>query len=242
MSMRFALTLATLALSASGLAAADPAQQARLQESLQKALPDTRIDSVAPSGMPGIVEVKVGADLLYMSEDGRYVMRGELYDLESMENVTDRKRSAARAEALASVPKDSYIEFAPEGGGKHVLWVFTDIECGYCRKFHAQMDEINAAGIAVRYLAFPRNGLDSEDYRQTVAVWCAPDRRSALTEAKGGKTFPAADCENPVKAQYELGQSMGVQGTPAVYLESGREIGGFVPAEALAEFFADGAP
>lgn len=238
MRIAIAALLAMTGLAGATAALADEALKAKLQENLQKVLPDTAIDTVAPSALPGLLEVMVGAEVLYMTEDGRYVIKGDLFDLGEMRNVTETKRTDARAAALRSVPADSYIEFAPEGGAKHVLWVFTDIECGYCRKFHAQMAQINEAGIAVRYLAFPRQGLDSEDYRKTVEVWCAPDRRKAMTEAKAGKALPEANCENPVAAQYKLGQAMGVQGTPAVYLESGREIGGFIPAEALAEFFA----
>lgn len=239
MKTRFALLLALGGLVASGpLAAGDgDAQRERLQQSLNKVLEGAEIDSLRPSPLPGLTEVMVGTEVFYMSADGRYVVRGDVYDLEEMANLSDQRRSAARAEALAALPEESYIEFAPDGGAEHVLWVFTDIECGYCRKFHAQMDEINEAGIAVRYLAFPRRGLDSEDYRQTVSVWCAPDRGRALTAAKSGQGIDESECDNPVRSHYELGQAMGLQGTPAVYLENGREIGGFVPAAALKEFF-----
>lgn len=222
-------------LTAVAAAAADDAVVGSLQKSLQRVLPDAKVTEVAPSGLPGIYRVMLGAELIYMSEDGRYVMRGDLIDLDERKNLTEIHRSSARAAALRQIKNGSYIEFAPDGPVRHVVWVFTDVDCGYCRKFHTEVPAINKAGIAVRYLAFPRGGIGSQDYRNAVGVWCAADRKQALTEAKLGRPVPEGSCDNPVKADYELGQSLGIQGTPTIYLESGREVGGYVPAATLVE-------
>jgi len=112
--------------------------------------------------------------------------------------------------------------------------VFTDIDCGYCRKLHGEIDQFNAKGITVRYLAFPRSGIGAPSYNKAVSVWCDKDPQAAMTRAKNGETLPKADCDNPVKEQYELGQLIGVQGTPAIIMEDGALLPGYVPAAKLA--------
>ena len=118
---------------------------------------------------------------------------------------------------------------------EHTLTVFTDIDCGYCRKLHQQIAEYNALGIRIRYMAFPRAGIDSESYNKTVDVWCAKDRKQALTDAKNGKEVTSESCNSPIQAQYELGRRLGVTGTPALFLESGEMLPGYVPPKRLKE-------
>jgi len=205
----------------------------KLQAELAKVIPDAKVTAVNPSPIAGLYEVMLGANVLYMTADGRYTLRGDIFDLKTRANLTDSRRSEARIAAfVAEAPRA--IEFAPANGKvESTLYVFTDIDCGYCRKMHAEVPKLNAAGIAVQYFAFPRAGLKSESYDKAVAVWCAKDPRSALTSAKQGKKPELMKCENPVAAQFELGQSVGVQGTPAVFTEDGEEIGGYIPAKEL---------
>ena len=228
----FTLLIAGLALHA-GHAQADQKLQAELQAKLAKVIPDAKVTAVNPSPIAGLYEVMLGASVLYMTADGRYTLRGDIFDLQTRANLTDSRRSEARIAALvAEVPRA--IEFAPANGKvESTLYVFTDIDCGYCRKLHAEVPKLNAAGIAVQYFAFPRAGLKSESYDKAVAVWCAKDPRSALTAAKQGKKPELMKCDNPVTAQFELGQAVGVQGTPAVFTEDGEEIGGYIPAPEL---------
>jgi len=234
--MRKTLAATILGLYALGAAAADANLQKQLETKLKTVIPDASITSVKPGPIPGLYEVMLGASVLYMTADGRYVFRGDIFDLKSKDNLTGQVRKQARVAAFRA--QDEFaIEFAPAGKVEHTLYVFTDIDCGYCRKMHQEVGKLNAAGIAVRYLAFPRTGLDGESFKKAVSVWCATDRKAALTAAKLGQGLPAKTCKNPVAAQYELGQSVGVHGTPAVFTADGREIGGYIPAGELIKMF-----
>lgn len=238
----FSRALRPFALAA--LMVAGPAVYAEISEegrknvmaALTAAVPDADIRSISESGLPGLYEVVVGANVVYISEDGRYFVQGDLIDLQTRANVTENRRLAARAEVLANLPTEETISFGSDAA-RHVLYVFTDIDCGYCRRMHQEVDQLVDAGIAVRYLSFPRSGVGSESYDKFVSVHCNADPQQALTDAKAGKSVPTATCENPVEAQFKLGESMGVQGTPAVFLENGQEIGGYIPAERLIEYF-----
>lgn len=232
--------LATLLIAATfGVRAADTADDdlvAVMEESLGRVIADVEVKSVKESVLPGIYEVVVGANVVYLSRDGRYFVQGDLIDLNERTNLTENKRVEARVAALENLDPDDIIEFGP-AEPENVIYVFTDIDCGYCRRMHKEVDELNEAGIAVRYLSFPRSGIGSESYDKMVSVFCNDDRQQALTDAKAGRDVPAATCENPVAEQFKLGESMGVNGTPAVYLENGREIGGYIPAKRLIEYF-----
>ena len=104
---------------------------------------------------------------------------------------------------------------------KHVITVFTDITCGYCRKLHSEMKELNDDGITVRYLAFPRQGVPSPMPDNMRSVWCAADPLKAMTDAQNGKSVPVAKCDADIAGQYHLGGVLGVNGTPAIVLENG---------------------
>jgi thiol:disulfide interchange protein DsbC len=239
--MRTMQLVAAFALAAANVVASANAElQQLLTRKLQAVIPDAEITSVKPSAVAGIYEVMLGATVLYMTGDGRFALRGDIYDLDAKANLTSVRRSEARTVAFQAQDKLA-IEF-PSTTGKslHTLYVFTDIDCGYCRKMHQEVAQLNAAGITVKYLAFPRTGLESESYRKAVSVWCAADQKEALTDAKNGKDLGKASCVNPVAAQYQLGQSVGVHGTPAVYLDDGREIGGYVPAAELIQMLQSG--
>lgn len=212
----------------------------RLAERLRAVIPDAMITSVQEGPVPGLYEVMMGATVLYMTEDGRFAVRGDVFDLKSRKNLTEGRRTEARISALAKEGGQA-IEFTAAGGKTaHTIYVFTDIDCGYCRKMHQEVAQLNAAGITVKYLAFPRSGLEGESYEKAVAVWCAADQKAALTAAKQGQKLERRACDNPVAAQYHLGEAVGVRGTPAVYLENGRELGGYVPAAELIRMFQSG--
>ncbi len=233
MSVRFGLIILAAALFAAGTYA-DPDRDSRLREAINEVFPDVEIDRIKPAPIPGLYEVMLGTDMVYMSEDGRYILQGDLIDLGERVNLSERERAAARKQLLASIPASETIDFAPSNP-EHTVYVFTDITCGYCRRFHQHMAELNSKGVAVRYLAFPRAGVDSESFREMESVWCAADPTTAITRAKQGDQVAAAQCDNPVQRQYELGQSLGVRGTPAIYLEGGQEMPGYVPPDTLLE-------
>lgn len=229
--------------SASALAAGPepapvPAKQPDLTQ-LQAALNGEKPDSVVPAAVPGLYEVVLGGQVLYLSEDGRFAIQGDIMDLGSRDNLTENRRGEIRGKAIDAIGENNMVIFAPEGPVRHTVTVFTDIDCGYCRKLHTQMDAYNKEGIKIRYLWFPREGIGSESYNKAVSVWCAADRRDALTKAKRGENVERKTCDNPVQAEYELGQKLGVRGTPSMILESGEMIPGYVPPTQLAQMLAE---
>jgi thiol:disulfide interchange protein DsbC len=210
---------------------ADPAIDA-IRTSLARELPTLKPDSISPSPIQGLYEVMMGPRLIYMSADGKYLMAGDVSDIQSGKNLTEPKLRAAKLKAVNNVGEGNMIVFGP-ADAKHTISVFTDIDCGYCRKLHSEMDAYNAAGIQIRYLFYPRAGVGSESYNKGVSVWCADDRKQAMTDAKGGKKLDNKTCANPVSDHYKLGQLLSLRGTPALMLDDGEMIPGYVPAKRL---------
>ena len=190
------------------------------------------IDHVAPSPLPGFVEVVVGGQVVYVSNDGKYMLQGSLYDLAGKKDVGEKVLAGVRRALLARIPQSDRIVFAAPNA-KHAVVVFTDVECGFCRKFHSQIADYNKAGITVEYMAFPRAGIGSPDYDKMVSVWCSPDRRKALTDAKNDRPLPKRSCPNPVADEYALGQRAGLEGTPMILAEDGTVLGGYLPPDEL---------
>ena len=190
------------------------------------------IDHVAPSPLPGFVEVVTGGQVVYVSNDGKYMMQGSLYDLAAKKDVGESVLAGVRRDLLKRVPESDRIVFAAPNP-KHTVVVFTDVECGFCRKFHSQIADYNKAGITVEYLAFPRAGLGSPDYETMVSVWCSTDRKKALTDAKNDRPIAKRSCSNPVADEYRLGQRAGLEGTPMILSEDGSVLGGYVSPDEL---------
>lgn len=222
---------------------ADPSKEAMVRAALKKIDPRLVPDRVGPAPMPGFQEAIVGGRVVYFSDDGRYMLQGLLFDIEKKKDLTQIGLSGLRHDELAKVPVSDRIVFAPVGPRKHTITVFTDIECGFCRKMHSEMGEYNKLGIAVEYLAFPRAGLTSADALAMESVWCSADRRKAMTDAKNGLAVPPKRCTNPVAAQYKLGQRIGLEGTPMAINEDGIALPGYLPPakmlEALDELAAE---
>lgn len=215
-----------------------PGQGATADERARSAVaqlnPRATVEYVGAAPLPGFREVIAGGQLLYISDDGRYLMQGAVIDLQQQEDVMQNSAALAqyRTKLIATIPHSEKIVFAPPNA-KYTVTVFTDIECGYCRKLHEEIAEINRQGIAVEYLAFPRMGLGSQDHKDMISVWCAPDRKRAMTDAKAGKSIPSRDCKNPVTMEFDVGQRIGVSGTPAIFSAEGVQLGGYLPPAAL---------
>ena len=205
---------------------------AAISARLEVLVPGRQPDHVAPAALPGMYEVRYGSIVIYLSADGRHMLRGDLVDLETGRNVTETARSRARAEIVGALGESSMVVFAPETV-RHTVTVFTDIDCGYCQRMHRQMADYNRLGIEIRYTAYPRAGVGSDTYDRMVSVWCASDPLAAMTDAKAGRAVETARCDNPVRAHYEAGQAIGVRGTPSIVLESGAVIPGYVEPEEL---------
>jgi len=203
-----------------------------VSQAIQELIPNAKQVAIAETPVSGILEVQVDSDIIYLSADGNYLLQGRLFDLESRVDLTDKARSSVRRELLGSISPAEQITFSP-ADPKHSVIIFTDVDCGYCRKLHEQMDEYNDLGIAVHYMMYPRAGIGSPSYDKAVSVWCSADQKAAMTDAKAGSEPARRQCENPVASQYELGQKIGMSGTPAIVTANGTLIPGYVPPEAL---------
>ncbi len=213
-----------------GLAVADEA--ATIRAALAKVLPEFKPTSVQPTPMKGLYQVDIGPQVMFVTGDGRYLIDGAIVDLETRENIAERAQATARARSINQVGAEKMIVFnAPSP--QHTVTVFTDIDCGYCRKLHEQMQAYNDAGISVQYLFYPRAGTGSESFDKAVSVWCADDQQAAMTEAKAGAKMPKRNCRNPVSEHMELGELMGIRGTPAIVLDSGEMVPGYVEPKRL---------
>lgn len=241
MSLKHPLALLALLLPVVALAgdkATDAAAEKAIRDRLTAAMKGVQIDDVRPAAGGSLYEVVLdGGEVAYTTADGRFLLSGDLYrvDRTGLVNLTEERQAQARVKSLADVPAADMVTFAPKGKPKAEIYVFTDPDCGYCRKLHNEVPALTAAGVAVHYLAFPRSGPAGETARKMEGIWCAPDRQAAMTEAKRGKPVPpaAAPCQSPVAEQYRLGAAVGVRGTPAVYTADGRQLGGYVPAAEL---------
>ena len=200
---------------------------------LQGKLTDVKTDK-RPTVVAGLDEFVSGSKLYYVSEDGNYFLEGSLIDVKAGKDLTEARLGETRISELENTGLNNMIVFKPKKT-KHLIYVFTDIDCGYCRKLHSEIDQYLGAGIEVRYLFFPRAGLGSDSYYKAVAVWCAKDRREALTRAKKGENIEMKQCDNPVKTHMKLGEEFGASGTPMIVTEKGTIIPGYVNAISLAQ-------
>lgn len=226
------IVLAALLVSGIAVADVDKAVEERIRNSLNVLLPGLVPDTISATPLDNLFEVTFGSRLVYVTGDGRYLVQGKLVDLETRTEITEERMSALKLKALADLGEDRMVIYGP-ADAPYTLTVFTDIDCGFCRKLHSEMASYNDAGIRVRYLFYPRAGLGSESYDKAVSVWCADDRKAAMDAAKAGKPIEPRTCDNPVAEHYALGQAMRVQGTPALVLETGEMIPGYVPADKL---------
>jgi len=233
-----AAAIAVMTLLSQPAVAGDP--PAAVMAALQKIVPDIAPDSIEMSALPGLYQVSYGPSVVYVSADGRYLIQGDMVELESGRNFTRDRRREHRRESMRGVGERDVVVFGPEDA-KYTVDVFTDIDCPYCVRLHNQMADYNRLGIRIRYLAFPRAGPRSSSYDKWVSVWCAEDKQAAMTMAKGGKRVPRKTCENPVDEQFALGRAVGVRGTPSLILESGRMVPGYVPPGELLDMLEENA-
>jgi len=190
---------------------------------------------LSPGPLPGLYRVTLGPDVAYVSADGRYLLRGDLIDLQDGKNITREQREAARVAFIKGINADDMIVFKA-AHPRHVLTILTDIDCQYCRAIAREMPELEAKGVELHYLAFPRAGVGSSSWDKAVAVWCAKDRQTAYVDAMRGTPVTAGKCgESAVAVGYDFAQRLGVTGTPAIITETGQLIDGYLPADQLVQ-------
>ena len=222
----------TLLVSTLGVSAGEAVPR-EIRDALATLLPGVEADKVGKSPIPGLYEVVLGPHVIYMSEDGKHMVQGDVIDVATKQNLTEGPRMQARIDAIQGLGEANMVVFSP-AETKHTVTVFTDVDCGYCRKLHSEIKSYTDLGIKVRYVAFPRAGVGSRSYDTLVSVWCADDRQTAMTRAKGGKPIDARTCTNPVRDQFTMGRLLGVNGTPTIITEDGQVMPGYVPAQRLA--------
>jgi thiol:disulfide interchange protein DsbC len=222
-------------LSISSVVLAGPEEDIRGK--LQQARPDFEVVSIKPSVAAGIYEVQLTAGpLLYATADGDFFILGDLFSvgIGGIVNLAEQQRDLDRRDLLATVKQEDLIIFPALGETRGSISVFTDVDCFYCQKLHKEVPALNQAGVEVRYLAYPRAGVGSESYRKIATAWCADNRQEAMTMLKNRETLKDNVCPgNPVADQFMLGQQLGVRGTPAMVLESGEMLPGYMSAEDL---------
>ena len=190
-------------------------------------------EDVSTSPVEGWYMIHKGSVVVYISADGRYLLQGDMIDLDQDVNLSESARNAGRRELLASLLDDQVILFSP-AEVKYSVSIFTDVECTYCRRLHSQINDYMAHGIEVRYLLYPRNGPTSRSWTTSKQVWCSEDRRNALTMAKLDRDFSSTSCETSmVQDHYSLGRDIGLSGTPAIVLDDGTLISGYLPPDQL---------
>ncbi|PHS70184.1 MAG: disulfide bond formation protein DsbC [Cycloclasticus sp.] len=208
------------------------ADEASIAENLSKVIPNISKEDVSKTPITGLYQVIVGARIIYVSDDGRYIIQGDMVDLSNRENMTESMLNSVRKGVLDKVDEKNMIIFVAKKP-RHTVTIFSDIDCGYCRKLHAGIDNYLDAGITVRYLFFPRSGPNTESYFKAVSVWCADDRNEALTDAKLNNKVVTKTCDNPIDEHMKLAQAFGINGTPAIIADDGTMVPGFVPAKEL---------
>ena len=202
-------------------------------QALLEIFPGATDYSLNDSVVDGLYAVSIGSEVIYVSKDGKFLIRGEIYDLQNSVNVTEEKRVLGRLDVMQSLDEETMIIYEPKKI-KHTITIFTDIDCGYCRKFHQQIGDYLDLGIRVRYLSFPRTGPDTESWEKAQSVWCSKNRQDSLDRAKQGKNIDSVFCfDSPVEKHYNLGSVFNISGTPTIVTEKGKVIVGYLPPESL---------
>ena len=222
---------AAVSVFASSLAADDSKSQA--QKSLEALVgPSMAVSAFEETAVENVYEAVIEGQIYHIYAVDHYVMIGEVFNTQSQTSLKDDRIAKQLDSVVQNEPLAQMIVFAGSETKRHIT-VFTDIDCGYCRRLHREVPELNQAGVEVRYMAYPRAGVGSASYDKIVDVWCSVDQQTAMTEAKNGVKVEAEACENPVESQYLAAAAAGVQGTPTIIVDDGSLIGGYVPAEEL---------
>ena len=189
-------------------------------------------DFAAESSIPGLYEVRLQGRIFYLDGQGRFMMDGTLFDLDTMKNLTEESMRSYRKQVMSRIKADDVITYSPSKT-KYTVSVFTDVDCGYCRKFHSHIRELQAMGVQVRYLFAPFQGDNAK--ARAEAVWCSGNQRKSMDQAKLGRSIPLRRCDNPLEKHLQVVRELGINGTPSIYLENGVLIGGYLPPQRLIE-------
>lgn len=216
-----------------GLAAAEDVAQAAIKKTLGEVMPGETAYKISPTPASGIYEVDFGDGFIYLTADGKYALKGDIIDLQKNINLTEAKRARSRIDTLATIDAKNMLVFPADKEAKHSITVFTDIDCGYCRRMHQSIKDYTSRGIEVKYVFYPRAGRNSASFQKAVSVWCADDRNAAMTRTMSGQAVENRSCENPLNQHMDVSDTLGVTGTPTIFLQNGKRLPGFVKAAQL---------
>lgn len=194
---------------------------------LAKVIPGRQPDSISTTPIPGIFEAVYGPQVIYITADGKFLFDGDLYALGTQTNLTEAKRKQGRIQLLNSIDPATFITFKPKNP-KYIVTVFTDVDCTFCRKMHSQIHDYMNRGIEIRYASYPRTGANTSSYYKAVSVWCAPDRKAAMTRAKTGAIPEKRSCNNPVDEHMAIAEELGISGTPLLVFADGSMVPGYM--------------
>ena len=212
------------------VSAAEVDNAEKLKQALAKSMPNVQATRISATPVEGLYEVIVGSQVVYMSVDARYMIEGDLFDLKTKRNVSEEAKSVIRLAAIEKLGADNMLVYKPEKV-KNTITVVTDIDCPYCRRLHNEIPDYMKNEVQVRYIFMPLKG--AADMKKTVSVWCSDDQQTALDTAKSGGKVEEKTCDNPINDHLALARELGVRGTPAILLEDGRLLPGYVPVDKL---------
>ena len=237
--MGLALTANSMVAQAEAQVPASAAQA--IQNQLAKVIPGAPKAEIAGTPIDGLYQVTVGLGIIYMSADGQFLLNGSMINLKTDENLTKAAMRSLRQSAMESIPVESMVVYpgkdTDNGKTGRFMTVFTDIDCPYCTKLHNEIPALTEAGITVRYLAYPRSGVNTKSYHKAVSVWCSDDRAKTMDLAMSKQKVEKKSCDNPVQGHMMEAQRFGVNGTPNIVLDNGELLPGYVPAEELLKIF-----
>jgi len=222
------LLIAPLVISNSVLAETDSIKE--LKQALAKTMPNVKPSKISKSPVDGLYEVVVGTQVVYMSVDARYMIDGDLIDIKTKKNISEDAKSAIRLATIGKLGPDQMLVYTPKNV-KNTITVVTDIDCPYCRRLHSEVPKYLEKNVEVRYIFMPLKG--AADMKKTISVWCSDDQQLALDMAKSGSDIEEQTCDNPIKEHLALARELGVRGTPAIILEDGQLLPGYVPVDKL---------
>lgn len=231
--MKKFLLACVVCLFSSNIAVANDRAEAAIKDRLTKVMPGVKDYKISRIAATGIYEVEFRDGFIYMTGDGKYALKGEIIDLHNNVNITEQKRSDGRLDVLAKIDASNMLIYPADKKRKYSVTIFTDIDCGYCRRLHQEMKDYNARGIEVKYVFYPRSGKNTPSYAKAVSVWCADDRHAAMNKAKSGQDIENRTCKNPVDQHMAAAKAVGVTGTPTIIMENGRRLPGYVKAAQL---------
>lgn len=227
-----AVVISAVSLSANAMDVEDSNEIERVRAELVKMIPPAATADIVETDAKNVYRMEFQGSFAYVYTAGEHVLIGELLNTKDKINVGQVAQNERVAKVIKDVPTSKMIVFGPKNAKRHIT-VFTDIDCGYCRKLHNEVTELTDAGVQVRYLAFPRAGVGSNSFNKYVSVWCNSDQQTALTTAKNGGSVASASCDNPISETYNLGQEVGVSGTPTIVFDDGTLTPGYLPAAEL---------